>query len=75
VGLLVNATLPHRDLIWRDLQSSASAIGIKLEPFEVRGPEDFKQGLASKASESFQALIVHPIPWRSITAAKSRSSA
>jgi putative ABC transport system substrate-binding protein len=62
VGLLVNRTLPHRDFIWRDLQRTAVLIGVKLEPFEVRGPEDFAGGLTAKGSEAFQALVVHPDP-------------
>jgi ABC-type uncharacterized transport system substrate-binding protein len=62
VGLLVNRTLPHRDFIWRDFQSAASAIGVKVQPFEVRGPEDFEGGLTSNASATFQALVVHPDP-------------
>jgi putative ABC transport system substrate-binding protein len=62
VGLLVNRTLPHRDFIWRDLQRAAVSIGVKLEPFEVRGPEDFSGGLTTKGSEAFEALVVHPDP-------------
>jgi ABC-type uncharacterized transport system substrate-binding protein len=63
VGLLVNRTLPHRDSIWRDLQRTAVLLSVKLEPFEVRGPEDFSgDGLMAKGSEAFQALIVHPDP-------------
>jgi putative ABC transport system substrate-binding protein len=62
VGLLVNSTLPHRDFIWRDLQRTALLIGITLQPFEVRGPEDFAAGLSVRTSETFQALIVHPDP-------------
>ena len=62
VGLLVNRTLPHRDFIWRDLQRAAVLIGVKLEPFEVRGPEDFSGGLTTKGSEAFEALVVHPDP-------------
>jgi putative ABC transport system substrate-binding protein len=62
VGLLVNRTLPHRDFIERDLQRTALAVGVKLQPFEVSGPEDFTGGLMAKASETFQALVVHPDP-------------
>lgn len=62
VGLLVNRTLPHRDFIWRDLQRTAITVGVKLQPFEVSGPEDFTGGLTAKASDTFQALIVHPDP-------------
>ena len=62
VGLLVNRTLPHRDFIWRDLQRTAVLIGVKLEPFEVRGPEDFLGGLTAKGSDAFEALVVHPDP-------------
>ena len=62
VGLLVNRTLPHRDFIWRDLQRAAVSVGVKLEPFEVRGPEDFSGGLTTKGSEAFEALVVHPDP-------------
>ena len=63
VGLLVNRTLPHRDFIWRDLQRTAMLLGVKLEPFEVRGPEDFSGGgLAAKQTEAFGALVVHPDP-------------
>ena len=60
--MLVNTMLPHRDVIWRDVQGAALAIGLRPQRFEVRGPEDFERGLTSKASESFQALIVHPDP-------------
>jgi len=38
------------------------AIGIQLVPFEVSGPEDFAGGLAAKAAELVEALIVHPDP-------------
>jgi len=62
VGLLVNRALPHRDFIWRDLQRASLAIGVELEPFEVRGPEDFAGGLKTRGSETFQALVVHPDP-------------
>ena len=37
-------------------------IGVTLQPFEVRGPEDFAGGLPIKTAENFQALIVHPDP-------------
>jgi ABC-type uncharacterized transport system substrate-binding protein len=62
VSLLVNSTLPHRHFILRDLQRTALMIGITLQPFEVRSPEDFAGGLSVKASETFQALISHPDP-------------
>jgi len=62
VGLLVNRTLPHRDFILRDFQRTALAIDLKLQPFEVSGPEDFAGGLTAKASATFQALVVHPDP-------------
>ncbi len=62
VGLLLNRTLPHRDFIWRDLQRASLVIGVELEPFEVRGPEDFAGGLKTKGSETFQALVVHADP-------------
>ena len=62
VGLLVNRRLPHREFIWRDLERAALAIGVKLQPFEVSGPEDFAGGLTAKASETFQAIVVHPDP-------------
>ena len=54
VGLLLNTTLPQRDFIWRDLQSAALAIGVKLQLFEVRGPEDFERGLRSKLRRPFR---------------------
>jgi putative ABC transport system substrate-binding protein len=62
VGVLVNRTLPHRDFILKDLQRAALVIGVKLQPFEVSGPEDFAAGLTAKGSETFQALVVHPDP-------------
>ena len=62
VGVLVNRTLPHRDVIVSDLQRTALVIGVGLQPFEVSGPEDFSGGLTAKASETFQALVVHPDP-------------
>jgi len=62
VGLLVNRTLPHRDFILRDFQRTALAIDLKLQPFEVSGPEDFAGGLTARASATFQALVVHPDP-------------
>jgi putative ABC transport system substrate-binding protein len=62
VGLLVNRSLPHREFIWRDLQRAALQVGVTLHPFEVSGPEDFTIGLTAKASDSFQALVVHPDP-------------
>ena len=62
VGLLVNRKLPHRDFIVKDLQRAAVAVGVEIQPFEVSGPEDFEGGLTAKASETFQALVVHPDP-------------
>lgn len=46
----------------RDLQRAALTVGVKLHPFEVSGPEDFTGGLTAKASDTFQALVVHPDP-------------
>jgi len=62
VGLLINKRLPHREFIWRDLERAALVIGVKLQPFEVSGPEDFAGGLTAKAPETFQAVVVHPDP-------------
>jgi putative tryptophan/tyrosine transport system substrate-binding protein len=62
VGFLVNGRLPHRKVLWQDLERTALVIGLKLQPFEVSGPEDFAGGLTAKASDTFQALLVHPDP-------------
>jgi len=62
VGFLVNRSLPHRAVLWADLERTAVGIGITLQPFEVSGPEDFAGGLAVKASGTFQAVVVHADP-------------
>src|SRR5215475_628660 len=62
VGFLVNRRLPHRAVLWADLERTALILGIKLQSFEVSGPEDFAGGLTAKASDTFQAVLVHPDP-------------
>ena len=62
VGFLVNRRLPHREVLWRDLERTALMLGVNLQPFEVSGPEDFAGGSTLKASEIFQAVVVHPDP-------------
>jgi len=62
VGFLVNGRLPHRAVLWTDLERTALGLGIKLQSFEVSGPEDFAGGLTAKGSENFQAVVVHPDP-------------
>ena len=62
VGFLVNKRLPHRAVLWADLERTALVVGVKLQSFEVSGPEDFAGGLTAKASETFQAVVVHADP-------------
>jgi putative ABC transport system substrate-binding protein len=57
IAVLWNATSPAKARDWEELKPVAQALGILLQPSEVRGPADFDDAFAVIASQRPDALL------------------
>ncbi len=60
VAFLWNSLNPQSALILKETQSAAAALGVTLQPLDVRGPEDLQSALAATTRERAGALVVVP---------------
>jgi ABC-type uncharacterized transport system substrate-binding protein len=58
VAVLSNPVNPINVLQLREMQSAASALGVTLHPFDVKGPDDLDAAFAAIKKERAAALIV-----------------
>jgi len=49
-------------IFWQDTEAAAQKLGVALQSFEVRGPEDFEAAFAGAARGSAQALLAFDDP-------------
>jgi putative ABC transport system substrate-binding protein len=57
-AVLWNSANPALVLSWRDTQAAARALGLTLEPHELRDPKDFETAFALMSQEPPDALLV-----------------
>jgi putative tryptophan/tyrosine transport system substrate-binding protein len=58
VVVLWNAANPANALVWKETQTAAGALGLRLHSQEVRGPQDLEGALARTAQARPNALLV-----------------
>jgi putative ABC transport system substrate-binding protein len=58
VAVLWNPTNPNSALGFKETQTAAHALGLPLQPLEVRGPDEFDQAFAAMTREHADALVV-----------------
>ena len=57
-AVLWNAANPANASAWRETESAARALGVSLQPHEVRGSQDFEAAFAAMAEERPDALLL-----------------
>jgi putative tryptophan/tyrosine transport system substrate-binding protein len=60
VVALLNPANPFTTIAWQALQPAAAALGVQLQPVEVRGPQDLDHALATIKEARPDGLIVVP---------------
>ena len=60
VVALLNPANPFTTLAWQAIQPAAEALGVQLQPVEVRGPNDLDRALATIKEARPDGLIVVP---------------
>ena len=60
VVALLNPANPFTTIAWKALQPAAEALGVQLQPVEVRGPNDLDRALATIKKARPDGLIVVP---------------
>jgi ABC-type uncharacterized transport system substrate-binding protein len=58
VAVLRNPLSGTDAIFWRETEVAARKLGVELQPFEVRGPDDFEAAFAAAKRGNAQALIV-----------------
>src|SRR5262249_59827596 len=58
VAVLWNPTNPNSILVFKETQTAAHALGLPLQPLEVRGPDEFDQAFAAMTRAHADALVV-----------------
>ena len=58
VAVLLNPANPTNPLELKKLQAAAPALGMKLSPFEVKGPDDIERAFTAMRSERPAALLL-----------------
>ena len=58
MAVLWNGANPALAFAWRDTQDAARALGITIQPQEVRDPKDIEAAIAMMAQQRPDALIV-----------------
>jgi len=62
VAVFRNPTGLTHAVLWKETQDAATALGIKLLPLDIRGPDDFKSAFGTMVRERSDAFIVLPEP-------------
>lgn len=61
-GVLVDTKNPVVSLVWTPLEAAAKRLGVALERYDARSPEELDRVLGAFAQRRPQALIVFPMP-------------
>jgi putative ABC transport system substrate-binding protein len=62
VAVLRNPSIEVHAIFWRETEAAARKLGVALQPFEVRGPDDFEAAFAAAKRGAAQALIAFDDP-------------
>jgi len=62
VAVLRNPANRTHALFWKEAQTAAQALGVRLQDLEVRSPNDFESAFAAMTKERTGALVVLPDP-------------
>jgi len=62
VAVLVNRTNPVSVVFWTEAQAAAQVLAVKLQPLEVKGPNDLEGAFDTMSRERSGALLVLPYP-------------
>jgi putative ABC transport system substrate-binding protein len=62
VAVLRNPLMTAHVIFWQETEAAARKLGLKLQPIEVRGPEDFEAVFAAASRGNAQALIAFDDP-------------
>src|SRR5215470_6524292 len=57
VGALWNSANPAQELVWKEMQAAAQALGLQLQSLEVRSSNEFDSAFGAALRERAQALI------------------
>jgi putative ABC transport system substrate-binding protein len=68
VAVLLNPNTPTTPIFWKQIQASATAIGMKVQPVEVRTAGEIDAALNRLAHERTRAVIVTPNSFLSVQA-------
>jgi putative ABC transport system substrate-binding protein len=63
VAVLWNATNPYNSLVVREMEATATTLGVQLQSLVVRGPDDFEGALAAAATGRAAALTAVEDPF------------
>jgi putative tryptophan/tyrosine transport system substrate-binding protein len=58
VAVLSNPANPSHALVTRDVEVAARALGVQVQSFEIRGPDEFDSAFAAMTKERVEALYV-----------------
>ena len=58
IAVLLNTANPYVAIAWKQTQVSAQTLGLRVEPIELRGPEEFKNALARVARQHPNAITM-----------------
>jgi putative ABC transport system substrate-binding protein len=62
IAVLRHPSIPTHAVLFRETQGAADALGVKIMPFDIPGPDDFAGTFESMVRDRAQALIVLPDP-------------
>jgi putative ABC transport system substrate-binding protein len=71
VAVFRNPSNPTYAVLWEETRSAATALGIRVFPLDIRGPNDLDGAFGTIAREHVEGLIVLPEP---VSFTKNRSS-
>src|SRR5713226_9336809 len=58
VAVLLNTANPYNTIVWEQTQVSARALGVKVQPVDLRGPEEFKDAFAKLVRQRPDGLVM-----------------
>jgi ABC-type uncharacterized transport system substrate-binding protein len=62
VGILWDQTNPAADFVVKETEAAAASVGLTVQGFAVRGPNDFSSSFSAMIKQRVGALIVGPSP-------------
>jgi putative ABC transport system substrate-binding protein len=62
VAVFRNPTIPTHTVLWEETRTAATALGMRVFPLDIRGPDDIEGAFGTMAREHAEGLIVLPEP-------------